>query len=149
MGNKATGIAAPRACPCNDLLADAGSCRAVPNIGRSRIKRKIQQWCHDMVIDHFRMLNMIMSIQFISILPMQREKVLASKHGNESDYTNGCSLYFAKVLQATVATLCGSKPPLSPFKFLSSTRLSIQSELLQHKFYVEDRAARRSSPSTI
>lgn len=34
MGNKATGIAAPRACLCNDLLADAGSCRAVPNVGK-------------------------------------------------------------------------------------------------------------------
>jgi len=40
-----------------------------------------------MVIDHFRMLYVIMSIQnirlypqFISILPMHREKVLASKH---------------------------------------------------------------------
>jgi len=34
MGNQATGIAVPRACPCNDLLADAGSCRAVSNIGK-------------------------------------------------------------------------------------------------------------------
>lgn len=44
MGNKATGITAPRACPCNDLLADAGSCRAVPNIGKvTHQGEKIQQ----------------------------------------------------------------------------------------------------------
>jgi hypothetical protein len=69
--------------------------------------------------------------QFISILPMHRENVLASIHGNDSDYTNGCSLYFAKVLQATVATICGSKPQLSPFKFLPNAHLSIKSEPLQ------------------
>ena len=80
---------------------------------------------------------MIMSIQnvrlypqFISILPMHREKVLASKHGNECDYTNERSLYFPKVLQATVATMCESKPQLSLLKFLPNTRLSIRSEPL-------------------
>jgi hypothetical protein len=91
-----------------------------------------------MVIDHFRMLYVIMSIQnirlypqFISILPMDREKVLASKHGNESDYTNGRSLYFPKVLQATAAIICGRKPQLSPFKSLPNARLSIKSEPLR------------------
>jgi hypothetical protein len=91
-----------------------------------------------MVNDHFRMLHMIMSIknvhlysQFISILPMHREKVRASKHGNESDYTNGRSLYFPKVLQANVATIFGGKPQLSPFKFLPNARLYIKSEPLR------------------
>lgn len=77
---------------------------------------------------------MIMSIQnpqFIYILPMHREKVLASKHGNESDYTNGRSLYFPKALQTTAATICRSKPQLPLFKFLPNARLSIKSEPLQ------------------
>jgi len=91
-----------------------------------------------MVIDHFRMLRMIMSIQnvrlypqFMSILPVHREKVLASKHGNESDCTNGLPLYFPKVVHTTMATICGSKPQLSTFKFLPNARLSIKSEPLQ------------------
>jgi hypothetical protein len=63
---------------------------------------------------------------------MHLEKALASKHGNESDYTNGRSIYFPKVLQTIVATICESKPQLSPFKFLPNARLSIKSEPLQH-----------------
>jgi len=69
--------------------------------------------------------------QFISIFPMHREKVLASKHGNESKHTKGRSLYFPKFLQATTATIRGSKPQLSPFKFLPNARLSVKSEPLQ------------------
>jgi hypothetical protein len=71
---------------------------------------------------------------------MHLEKALASKHGNEGDYTNGRSLYFPKVLHAIVATICGSKPQLSPFKFLPNARLSIKSEPLQplqYKLHVE------------